>query len=181
MFPDSDLDPAYLLLPESQILGRPGIKTIIGIPGVGKTAVRRWLKSRARLDSDRPSSFSNRMEYTIVDTPAAEPSDLPPSVAPLLGLGQPSKATIRYLLELINDMPQEYWTRLEKLYGIPALVRPIKDNRFVDPAQDLLVHVARKFNRVGKYGPNLESAMEIVVNDCLDGKILWWITEQPEQ
>ena len=179
MFPDSDLDPVNLLLPESQILGRSGIKTIIGIPGIGKTTVRRWLKSRASLNSDKPSSFSNKMEYTIIDTPAAEPSDLPPSLAPLLGLGQPSTDTIRYLLEVINDMPEGYWTKLEKLYGIPALVRPIKDNRFVDPAQDLLVHVARKFNRVGKYGPNLESAVEIVVNDFLDGKILWWIKERP--
>jgi len=52
-------------------------------------------------------------------------------------------------------------------------------NRFVDPAKDLLVHVARKFGRMGKGGPNLAAAAEIVAADVVKGKITWWI--EPEK
>ena len=67
------------------------------------------------------------------------------------------------------------------LYGIPKLVRPIEGNRFVDPAKDLCVHVARKFGRMGRGGLNLESAAEVVVGDVLGGKIKWWVEPPKEE
>jgi ribosome biogenesis GTPase A len=93
----------------------------------------------------------------------------------LLGLREPTVETIQNLLVFLDRLPTEYYTQIEKLYEIPALVRPIEGNRFINPAKDLLVHVARKFRRMGKNGPNLESAAQIVVEDCLKGKIRWWI------
>lgn len=63
---------------------------------------------------------------------------------------------------------------------MPKLVRPIEGNRFLDPRRDLLVHVARKFGRMGKQGLNLESAAEVVVGDVLSGKIRWWC-EPPQE
>jgi len=57
-------------------------------------------------------------------------------------------------------------------------MRPIQGNRFVHPARDLCVHVARKFGRLGKGGPNLEAAAQIIVEDCLKGKIHWWIVDE---
>ena len=83
--------------------------------------------------------------------------------------------TIQHLLRFLNILPTEYYTQVEKLYEIPALVRPIEGNRYINPAKDLLVHVARKFGLMGKNGPNLDSAAQIVCDDCLKGKIQWWI------
>lgn len=63
---------------------------------------------------------------------------------------------------------------------MPKLVRPIEGNRFVDPGRELLVHVARKFRRMGKLGLNLESAAEVVGGDVLGGRIGWW-SEPPQE
>lgn len=57
---------------------------------------------------------------------------------------------------------------------MPALVRPDPGNRFIDPTKDLLIHVARKFRRLGKSGPNLDGAADIVGEDFRNGKIKWW-------
>jgi len=155
--------------------------TIIGIPRIGKSTILKsvldWPVRTSPLQTTRAYAWNGNYPCTLIDTPAAPPTDLPPSFAPLLGLAKPDKDTITLLLNAINEMPEEYWSKVEKLYGIPALLRPIEGNRFVDPAHDLLVHVARKFGRISKHGPNLEAAAQIVVQDCLDGKILWWIKE----
>jgi len=71
-------------------------------------------------------------------------------------------------------MGDKWYKQLEEVYEMPALVRPMKGNRFINPTKDLLVHVARKFGRVGRQGPNLEGAAEIVGSDCASGKIKWW-------
>ena len=63
---------------------------------------------------------------------------------------------------------------------MPKLVRPIEGNRFLDPGRDLLVHVARKFGRMGKQGLNLESTAEVVGEDVLSGKIKW-ACEPPQE
>jgi ribosome biogenesis GTPase A len=68
---------------------------------------------------------------------------------------------------------------LENLYQIPALMRPIEGNRFVNPAKDLCVHVARNFARLGKLGsPNMRAAAQIIMEDCLKGKIEWYIVDE---
>jgi ribosome biogenesis GTPase A len=71
-------------------------------------------------------------------------------------------------------MGDDHYSQLERQYNIPALVRPVKGNRFIDPAKDLLIFVARKFGRLGRRGPNVESAAEIVCEDVVKGKIKWW-------
>jgi len=84
-------------------------------------------------------------------------------------------STVRALLQVLSKLPPTYYEQVEHLYGMPKLVRPIEGNRFVDPAKDLCVHVARKFGRMGKGGLNLESAAEVVVGDVVCGKIRWWM------
>jgi len=110
---------------------------------------------------------------TIIDTPALPISSDP--LLPLLGLAKVTYETISDLVSLLDKLPAEYYTQLERLYGVPALVKPIEGNRFVDPAKDLIVHVARKYRRLGKNGPNLDSAAAIIGEDCLTNKIKWWI------
>ena len=148
---------------------------MVGISQVGKSTITSLLKgANSRL---RPTttlkSYNITPEVTLIDTPALPISADP--ILPLLGLGKAGYETIAELIFVLNELPEEYYKQLESLYGVPALVRPIEGNRFIDPAKDLLVHVARKFGRLGKGGPNLDSAAEIVGGDCLKGNIQWWI------
>jgi ribosome biogenesis GTPase A len=112
-------------------------------------------------------------QVSVIDTPGLEPT-LHPLLA-LFGLGRTNQATIGHLLPVLAALPEEYYAQLESTYSVPALIRPVEGNRFVDATRDLLVHVARKFGRMGKSGPNLESAAEIVGSDVVSGKIRWWI------
>ena len=154
-----------------------GNVAIIGSPFVGKstlfTALLNLPAPRRSTDSLRSRALSPKT--TLVDTPSFPP-DLTPLHA-LLGLTYPSFESIEALIAILDRLPEEYWTQVEKLYGIPVLMRPIQGNRFVHPARDLCVHVARKFGRLGKGGPNLEAAAQIIVEDCLKGKIRWWIVD----
>jgi ribosome biogenesis GTPase A len=160
---------------KSALLKTKGTICLIGVPQVGKSTIIHHLKgTSARL---RPTTTLKSHELTpqitLIDTPALLFS--PDPLLPLLGFGKATYGTISDFMFLLNELPKVYYTQLERLYGMPALVRPIEGNRFIDPAKDLLVHVARKFGRLGKNGPNLDSAAEIVCGDCLKGKIQWWV------
>jgi ribosome biogenesis GTPase A len=169
-----------LNLINSAIIKKGGTATFIGIPQVGKsTLVNLLLGQKKRLRSTTGvRSYSLTPEVTLLDTPPCPVGAYP--LLPLLGLLKPSPETISELLVILDQLEPEYYTQLEKLYGMPALVRPIEGNRFIDPAKDLLVHVARKFRRMGKNGPNLQSAAEIVGDDCLKEKIVWWVPPPEE-
>jgi ribosome biogenesis GTPase A len=160
---------------KSAIIKKGGTICVVGTPQVGKSSVTSLLKGT--ISRPRPTtvlkSYSITPEVTLIDTPALPIS--PDPLLPLLGLGKVTYETISDLIFLLNDLPEEYYTQLERVYGVPALVRPIVGNRFIDPAKDLLVHVARKFRRLGKNGLNLDSAADIVGGDCLKEKIQWWI------
>ena len=125
-----------------------------------------------------PTAFVKTQKFTdnttVFDTPPL--SALFHPLLPLLGYSILNEETIASLLVVLNNMPSEtYYSQVEKLYQMPALVRPVEGNRFINPAKDLLVHVARKYGRVGKKGPNLNAAAEIVLDDCLRGRITWWM------
>jgi ribosome biogenesis GTPase A len=149
--------------------------SFLGIPSIGKSTILnkiRGIPSRTR-PTTTLTSYSLTPDTILLDTPALPPTLHP--LLPLLGLGRPTQATIATLLKVLNKLPEEYYTQLESVYGIPKLSRPIEGNRFLDPGRDLLVFVARKFGRMGKLGPNLEGAAEVVGGDVLNGKIQWWI------
>jgi len=160
---------------KSVVIKKGGTICVVGIPQVGKSTVTNLLKGT--ISRPRPTtvlkSYNITPEVTLIDTPAFQIS--PDPLLPLLGLGKATYETICNLIFLLNELPEEYYKQLERFYGVPALVRPIVGNRFIDPAKDLLVHVARKFGRLGKNGLNLESAADIVSGDCLKEKIQWWI------
>ena len=153
-----------------------GKVTIVGPPLVGKSHLFSRLLdlSCPRKPTESLRSRELTSSTTLIDTPPLTILTLFPMHA-LLGYTNPTLATIEHLIFALDEGPPECWTRLEKLYEIPALMRPIPKNRFVNPAKDLCVHVARKFGRLGKGGPNIQAAVEIITEDCLKGKIRWWV------
>ena len=155
-----------------------GKVAIIGSPFVGKSTLFTALLSLPgpRRSTEALRSRALTSKTTLIDTPCFPPGPTPWHA--LLGQACPSIESIEKLITILNYLPEEYWTQVEKLYEIPALMRPIPGNRFVHPARDLCVHVARKFGRLGKAGPNLEAAAQIIVTDCLRGKIRWWIVDE---
>lgn len=153
-----------------------GKVAIVGGPMVGKSLLFANLlgisPSRKATESLRSRELTSTT--TLIDTPALTITSLHPLHA-LLGYIPPTFATIEDLVIMLDECPPEYWAQLEQLYGIPALVRPIRKNRFVHPAKDLCVHVARKFGRLGKGGPNIQAAVDIITEDCLKGKLKWFL------
>ena len=160
---------------KSVILKKSGTACLLGIPLAGKSTLFNLLRgTNARLRST--TSLQTRPltpEVTLIDTPAFTLPVQPHHA--FFGLTTPTVESIQELLVLLNRLPSEYYAQVEKQYSIPALIRPVEGNRFINPANDLLVHVARKFGRMGKKGPNLDSAAQIVCEDCLKGNIKWWI------
>ena len=174
-FPHSISPAESLATLQAVILKKPVTACFLGLPAIGKSTLLNTLlglKSRPR-PTISVKSAALTSQCTILDTPGLPPTPHP--LLPLFGLGRPSQATIGKLLPVLASLPEEYYAQLEEIYAIPALVRPIEGNRYVDAGRDLLVHVARKSGRMGKGGPNLDGAAEDVVEDVLKGKIRWWI------
>ena len=160
---------------KDELLKGKGEVCIVGFRGVGKSTIFNALLGKKSRLVETTSLISRPLhpQLTIIDTPAFNVAVSP--FHALLGIGNPTLETITDLLLALDKLPPQYYAQLEKLYEIPALVRPIEGNRFIDPTKDLLVHVARKFKRMGKNGPSLAAAARIVGEDCLQGKIQWWI------
>jgi ribosome biogenesis GTPase A len=148
---------------------------LLGIPQIGKTSLlHTLLATKSRLSPTTNVKSYSLADTTLLDTPAI-PATLHP-LLPLLNLGKPTQQTVQYLVDELHKSGDEWYTQLEKVYGLPGLVRPIEGNRYVDPAKDLLVAVARSKGRMGRQGPNLEGAAEVVGSDCISGKIRWWMS-----
>lgn len=147
---------------------------VLGIPQIGKTSLlHTLLATKPRLTPTIDIKRHSLDDTTLLDTPAI-PATPHPLLA-LLNLGKPTQQTIQYLVGELNKLGDEWYAQLEKVYGLPWLVRPIEGNRYVDPAKDLLVAVARSKGRMGRQGPNLEGAAEVVAEDCIAEKIRWWM------
>jgi ribosome biogenesis GTPase A len=161
---------------KSVVTQTEGKVAIVGPPMVGKSLLFAKLLgiSPSRKATESLRSRELTPTTTLIDTPPLTITSVHPLHA-LLGYITPTFATIEDLVILFDESPPEYWAQLEQLYAIPALVRPIRKNRFVHPAMDLCVHVARKFGRLGKGGPNIQAAVEIITEDCLKGKLRWFL------
>jgi len=146
---------------------------LLGIPSAGKTTLLNTLLDRKIRTKPTTSIRSHSLGDTeIIDTPAYLP--LPHPLHDLILNSKASVDTVNALVHTLHGMGDEHYAQLERVYGMPALVRPMEGNRYIDPTRDLLIHVARKFARVGKKGPNLEGGAEVVGSDCVEGKIHWW-------
>jgi ribosome biogenesis GTPase A len=171
---DHTLTPTTSLETLKSAILKTSTACVLGIPHIGKTTLIHTLlgtKSRSTPTHDLKSHTLS--STTLLDTPHLPLTPHP--LLPLLNLGKPTQQTIQYLLTELGKLPDEYYGQLETVYGLPGLVRPIEGNRFVDPAKDLLVAVARQKGRMGRQGPNLEGAAEVVGLDCVKGKIRWWM------
>jgi ribosome biogenesis GTPase A len=161
---------------KSVVTQSEGKVAIVGAPFVGKSLLFAELLdiSPSRKSTESLRSRELTPSTTLIDTPPLAITSLDPLHA-LLGYTNPTFATIEDLVLLLHEGPQEYWAQLEQLYGIPALMKPIRNNRYVHPAKDLCIYVARKFGRLGKGGPNIQAAVEIITEDCLKGKLRWFL------
>jgi nuclear GTP-binding protein len=148
-----------------------GTACLLGVPSVGKTNLLKTLLGHKKETTlYKPYDLK---KYKIIDTQGIVVPEISPELPSLIS-GETDLASITALLNVLDAMGGNNYEQVEKLYGMPALVRPMKGNRFIDPTRDLLIHVARSFGRLGKNGPNLNAAAGIVGRDCREGKIQWW-------